>query len=347
MDKLRILVTTPHYNTQFMETFFTKRVREQLDEIGEVIYHDLDHPYTPEELRDALVDIDIAITGWGSLRFDEEVLSKANRLKIVAHTGGTVQNLVSDALYKKGVMVLSANPVYAESVAEACLCYMMCSLRSIKYFALDGPGWRGNDEDSEKGLMDRTVGIIGFGMIAKYLMKMLQPFHVTIKICSEYATPEAVAQYGATVVDLDEIFETCDIISVNEPLNPKTYHMVKEEHFKKMQDGALIVNTARGAVIDEPAMVKELQTGRIFAALDVYEVEPLPDDSPLRTLPNVLCLPHVGGPTFDRREYSTMALIRDIKKWMNGETELECQISQSYAANMTIGGYKPGMRVKY
>ena len=85
MDKLRILVTPPHYNTKFMETFFTKRVREQLDEIGEVIYHNLDHPYTKEELRDALVDIDIVITGWGSLRFDEEVLSKANKcLQIVS-----------------------------------------------------------------------------------------------------------------------------------------------------------------------------------------------------------------------------------------------------------------------
>lgn len=342
MEKLRILVTIPNYQTQMMETFFTDRVRKQLEEIGEVIYSDIDHPYTKEELRDALEGIDIAIACWGTQKYDEEVLSKADRLKIVAYAAGSVQPIVTDTIYDRGILLLGGNPVFAESVAEATLCYIMCSLRNIRYFTLNGPGWRREDEDSEKGIMDRTIGIIGFGMIAKYFCRMLKPFHVNIKICSEYATEEAAAAYGATTASLDEIFETCDIISVHEALNPKTYHMIREEHFRKMQDGALIVNTARGAVIDEEAMVRELASGRINAVLDVYEKEPLDDASPLRTMPNVLCLPHIAGPTFDRREYVMLALIRDIRKWMNGETDLECRIEKSYAANMTREGYRPG-----
>lgn len=335
MQKLKILVTIPDFQTKIMETFFTDRVRKQLDELGEVIYSNNNHPYTKEELCNALEDIDIVFAGWGTLKYDEEVLAKANKLKVVAYTGGSVHPIVTDALYDKGIVVLSGNTVFAESVAEATLCYIMCSLRNIKHFILKDSGWKEADEVSEKGIMDRTIGIVGYGMIAKFFLKMLEPFHVTKKICSSYITEEEAAKYGATVATLDEICESCDIISVHAGLNEKNYHLIKEEHFKKMKDGALIVNTARGAVIDEQAMIRELQTGRIYAALDVYEREPLPDDSPLRTMPNVHCFPHIGGPTFDRREYVTMALIKDIKKWMNGETDLECRIVKSYAANMT------------
>ncbi len=342
MSDLRILVTVPkdREDGNWMKTFITDRVKKEMEGLGEFIF--VDHALTKEELRDALVDIDIVMSGWGTLKYDEEVLSKANRLKLIAHTAGSVVPLVTDALYDKGIIVLSGNPVFAESVAEATLCYIMCSLRSIKYFTMRPDfKWRGPGEDSEKGIMDRTIGIVGFGMIAKYFLKMLEPFHVTKKIYSNYITDEEAAKYGATVATLDEIFETCDIISVHSGLNAKNWHLINEEHLKKMKDGALIVNTARGAVIDEQALIRELQTGRIFAALDVYEIEPPPEDSPLYELPNALCLPHVGGPTFDRRQFVTLALLRDIKKWLNGETDLECQIKREYAANMTKEGYKP------
>lgn len=343
MSDLKILVTVPttKENGLWMETFFTEKVRKEMEGLGEFIF--VDHDLSPEELRDALVDIDIVMTGWGTLKYDEFILSKANKLKIIAHTAGSVQPLVTEAIYEKGITLLGGNPVFAESVAEATLCYIMCSLRSIKYFIMRPEfKWRGPGEDSEKGIMDRTIGIVGYGMIAKYLLKMLQPFHVTAKIYSSYITDEEAAKYGATVATLDEIFETCDIISVHSGLNAKNWHLIKEEHLKKMKDGALIVNTARGAVIDEEALIRELQTGRIFAALDVYEIEPPPEDSPLYTLPNAFCVPHIAGPTFDRRQYVTLALLRDIKKWLNGETDVECKIELEYAKNMTVEGYKPG-----
>ena len=342
MEKLKIYVAIPRNKTLIYNRFFTEKVRNQLETLGIVTYCEQNENYTPEQLRDAIEGYDIVFCGWGTLKYDEIVLAKADSLKLIAYTGGSVAGLVSDALYEKGITLLSGNPVFAESVAECALCYMMCSLRSIKHFTIRPEyTWRRDDEDSEKGIMDRTIGIVGYGMISKYLLKMLEPFHVTKKIYSNYITDEEAAKYGATVATLDEIFETCDIISVHSGLNAKNYHLIGEDQFKKMKDGALIVNTARGAVIDEQAMIKELQTGRIYAALDVYEQEPLPEDSLLITLPNALCLPHVGGPTIDRQEYVTLKLIDDIKKWMNGESELECKIEKSYAANMTREGFKP------
>ena len=332
---MKILVTFPQGVVH--DTFFTDRSKKSLEELGEVIYNPYDRQYNKEELQEALAGVDIVMTGWGNIQLDEEVLQKADQLKIVAHTGGTVADLVSDALYQKGVTVISGNPTFAESVAESCVCYTMCALRRLEEsmkIVRDG-GWKKADYYNE-GIMDRTIGLVGFGAIAKKFAKMLTPFRVKIKVYSSYLTKEEAATYGATVASLDEIFETCNVISIHSGLNPKTYHMVKEEHFKKMKDGALIVNTARGAVLDEEALIRELQSGRILAALDVFEQEPLPLDSPLLTLKNAMLIPHMGGPTIDRREYVVFQLIEDIQSVLKGETDgVEGIITADYAKNMT------------
>ncbi len=333
---MKILVTSPVGIVK--DTFFTDRVKKALEEVGEIEYNPYDRHFTPEELRDRLEDKDVVITGWGTPMLTEEVLSKANNLKMLAHTGGSVADYAAPELYERGIIVLSGNMVFAESVAEACVCYTMASLRDItRYDAIvKAGGWQGDKPNNTKGIMDRTVGLVGFGMIAKFFAKMLQPFRCKIKIYSSYLTPEEAAQYNATVAPLDEIFETCDIISVHSAQTPKTYHLIGEQQFKKMKDGALIVNTARGSVIDEEAMIRELETGRIFAALDVYETEPLDPDSKLRSMDNVLLLPHMGGPTIDRREYVTLALIDDIKELKEGKTDgFYCQISETYSKYQT------------
>lgn len=332
---MKILVTSP--TGYVKDTFFTERSRNMLEELGEVEYNPYDRHFTPEELRDKLEGVDVLVTGWGTCALTEEVISKADKLKMVAHTGGTVATTATDAVYDRGIIVLSGNPVFAESVAESCICYAMAALRDIpKYDNLvKFGGWRDADYYNE-GIMDRTIGLVGFGMIAKFFAKMLQPFHCNIKIYSSYLTQEEAAKYNATVVPLNEIFETCDIISVHSGSNPKTFHLVGEEQLKKIRDGALLINTARGAVIDEEAMIRELETLRFKAALDVFTKEPLDPDSKLRYLPNVLAIPHMGGPTIDRREYVVMALARDIKEFKEGKKDdFYCQISAAYAKNQT------------
>lgn len=332
---MKILVTSPVGYTR--DTFFTDRSKKMLEELGEVEYNSYDRMFTPEELKDKLEGVDALITGWGTPSLTEDVLEKADQLKVVAHTGGTVASLATDTVYDRGIIVLSGNPVFAESVAESCVCYAMAALRDIPKYSnlVRAGGWR-TDDFYNAGIMDRTVGIVGFGMIAKFFAKMLQPFRCEIKIYSSYLTQEEAAKYNATVVPLNEIFETCDIISVHSGSNPKTFHLVGEEQLKKIKDGALLINTARGAVIDEEAMIRELETLRFKAALDVFTKEPLDADSKLRYLPNVLAIPHMGGPTIDRREYVTLALAKDIKEFTEGKKDgFYCQISEAYAKNQT------------
>ncbi|WP_256443672.1 NAD(P)-dependent oxidoreductase [Acetivibrio sp. MSJd-27] len=187
----------------------------------------------------------------------------------------------------------------------------------------------------KKGLWKKTIGLVGFGMIAQNLARMLQPFDVKLKIYSGYLSEKEAEKYNATVCSLEELFDTCDIISVHFGLNEKNYHLIDKTCLGRMKENALLVNTARGAVINEEDLVQELRKGKINAILDVYETEPLPMDSGLRGLPNAILVPHQGGPTTDVREMVTLALIEDIKRYAAGGRNLDHQISSEYASRMT------------
>ena len=332
---MKILVVKPT-GTETFNTFFSQRARTEIEKLGEVIYNPLGREYTREELKEALVDVDVAITGWGTTCYDEELLEKANKLKLIAHTGGSISGVVSDEVEKRGIITLSGNRLYAESVAEGALTYMLMAQRRLPEIISDmnETGWT-NGYLHTKGLKDKTIGLIGFGMIAKNLARILSVFDAKIKIYSGYLSAEEAAKYNAEVCSLDEIFETCDIISVHSGLNEKNYHLIDKKYISKMKDNSLIINTARGAVINEPDLVEELKTGRIRAVLDVYEKEPLPMDSGLRNLSNVILIPHKGGPTTDVRELVTIALCEDIKKFKEGRRDFTHEITPEYAKHMT------------
>ncbi len=332
---MKILVAKP-VGTDTFNTFFSERARKEIEKLGEVKYNTLGREFTREELKEALKDIDVAFTGWGTTSYDEEILENNTSLKLIAHTGGSVSGLLSDEISKRGITLISGNRVYAESVAEGTLTYMLMAQRRLPEIIADvnENGWP-KQYLYTKGLKEKTIGLIGFGMIAKNVARILSVFDVKIKIYSGYLSEEEAAEYNAKVCSLDEIFETCDIISVHSGLNEKNYHLIDKKYLSKMKDDALIVNTARGAVINESDLVEELKTGRIRAILDVYEKEPLPMDSGLRNLSNVILIPHKGGPTTDVRELVTIALCEDVKKFFEGSEELTHEITLEYAKHMT------------
>ncbi len=319
------------------ESFIPKHIREYAEKYFDVTYNETEVHPEKAELNKILKDYDAVITGWGTKTLDEEALSGNDRLKLMLHTGGTVGNYVDDYTYEHGVKVLSGNIMYAESVAEGTVAYMMVGLRRIPTYVqmVREGGWPSQTAVSE-GLLDRTVGIISLGTISRKVVEMLQCFRVKIKIYSSYKPEdEFMEKYNCEMASLDEIFETCDIISVHSALNDKTRGMIKKEHFEKIKDGALFMNTARGGVIDEEALIEELKKNRFNALLDVYYQEPLAEDSPLRTLPNVIPMPHMAGPTVDRREWITKALIDEAVKFFDGETESEFEITHEVSKRMT------------
>ena len=330
---MNILITQPIGEVR--RTFFTPEIVVEVEKLGTVIWNNTDRQFTKEELREKIKNIDVCLTGWGTIRFDEDVLQNSNRLKIIAHTGGSVSTLISEELYKKNIKVISGNWVYAESVAEAVIAYSLCSLRDLVFYDNEIQAGRWHEEKYyNEGILDQNFGLVGFGAVAKYLVNMLKPFRAKIKVYDPYITESVFSEFGVEKASLEEIFMNSKVISVHAANTTETYHLIDKRLLSRISDGALLVNTARGSVIDEQALSEELRTGRFKAILDVYEVEPLPMDSKLRGLKNVVLIPHMGGPTIDRRKQVTLELIKDIKNFFEKGT-LKYEINKEYAFKMT------------
>lgn len=317
------------------DTFLTEENVKLLKSLGNVKWNDIGRNYTPEELAEELVDIDVCVGCWGVGRFDEQVLAKANRLKLIAYVAGSVNYIVSDEMYARGIKIVCGNEAFAESVAEGTLGYMIAALRGIPQVVrnFDENGWP-KQYIFTGSLLDRTVGIIGLGSISRYLIGMLKPFRCKIKVFSNHTSDEEAAALGVQKASLEEIFSTCSIVSVHWARTPQNYHRINDELLSLLKPDSILVNTARGDIIDEEAMARHLQAGHFRAILDVYEKEPLPEDSPLRHLDNAILLPHRGGPTTDRRAFAARLTIDDIIRLQKGEP-LQNEISATRAEQMT------------
>ena len=156
-------------------------------------------------------------------------------------------------------------------------------------------------------LEGKTIGVLGFGRIGKEVARIIRMFNTRVIAYSRTLTPEAAAPWGAECVSFDTLLKESDLITVHVPLNANTRGLLGEKEIAAMKPGALLVNTSRGPLISEPALIRALQTGRLGGvALDVYDIEPLPMESPLRRLDNAILLPHRGYATVEilRQRYS-------------------------------------------
>lgn len=333
---MKILVTVGAGEVK--DSFFTPKAQQALAALGDVEYNDTGRQaYTKEELIEHVQDVDILVTGWRTPRIDEDVLKAANRLKIHAHTGGTMATMTCKEEYDRGIIVLSGNDIFAKSVAEGCLAYTLMSLRHMdeEVDSMKCGGWR-RTPARNSGLIEKRIGIVGYGAIAKYYIDLLKWFHPEILVASKYITPEEARQKGVKIATLEEVFETCDVVSLHAALNDENRGLITGDLLRRIRPGALFVNTARAGIVDEAAMMEELRTGRFRAVLDVYHKEPLPADSELRCMKNVLLFPHMAGPTFDMREKVTLKLAADIKAILEGKP-YEDEIPYEYAIRMTSG----------
>ncbi|MGI6537512.1 MAG: hydroxyacid dehydrogenase [Caldicoprobacterales bacterium] len=328
---MNILVTL---SESVKKTFLTEEITRRIESMGSITWNS--SILTEDDLRENIKGIDICITGWGTPRFSEKVLENADSLKLVAHTAGTVGHMVSDEFFARGIRVVSANKVFAESVAESVIGYLLTVLRDIPYYTnkMKSGGWKDPDYYN-RGLLDQEIGLIGFGEIPRYLVPMLKPFRAKIKAFDKYVDAAAMAEYGVEKAAIDEIFAACPIISVHLPATEETRHMIDKKLLESLRDDAVFINTSRGSVIDEDALLEVLKkkTG-VRAVLDVFQKEPLPDNSPFRKLDNAYLIPHMAGPTVDRRKYATMAVLDDIDNFMNNRPLIH-EISAEKASRMT------------
>ena len=315
---MKILFTTE--KGMIKNVYFPEKVIRALENIGQIIYNENTTPFSQKDLADQINDAEVCLTHWSCPPFNEEVLTNASHLKLIVHAAGSVADLVTDQVYARGIKVCSANSIMAQFVAEGVLTDILCGLRWIPQQAYDLKYqhiWKKRLVESQS-LIGAKVGLIGLGTIGKLLIRLLEPFQVQIRVYDPYLNKDSIQEFPQVeLTSLDEVLTWGDVISIHASLTPETRGLLDEQKLRLIKDGALLVNTARGAIINERALEEELRTGRIHAVLDVFETEPLPTTSPIRAFENVTLLPHIAGIT--AREQMSIAMIEEIQRFSRGE----------------------------
>lgn len=308
--------------TGLAQDIVSDRARRTLENLGAVEWNSLDRDYSAEELEILLPGADAVVTSWGSPVFTSELLAVADKLKIVGHAAGSVKNRMPKEGYDRGIVVLSAAAVIADSVAEYTLWAMLSMQRDLyPYEPLmkKEKGWKRSDMGFAHELYYKKVGIVAASMVGRRVIKLLAPFGCEVLVYDPYLNEEQSRDLGVEKATLEEIFTTCDIVSLHTPVTPETKEMVTAKHFQAMGDGTLFINTARAWVVDYKAMMAELRTGRIRAVLDVFDKEPLPEDDELRSMDNVYISPHVSGHTTESRFRLVEAIADDMQRFFTGQ----------------------------
>lgn len=260
--------------------------------------------YTSEQVAERIQGFEGLVTGWGTPRLADEVFENADKLRIIAHSAGSVKGMLAGVADKyivpRDICVFSANGAIALNVAECTIGMLIMTCRRLvdQILAIrERKVWKDGDIPSNgQYLRGSTVGIVSASKVGREVIKLLQPFGVDILVFDPYLSEWDAGRLGVRqVAVLDELFEKSDFVTVHAPNIPETQKMIGERQLKLMKDGAVLVNTSRGRVIDHEALLGEAQTGRILVTLDVTDPEPLPSDHPLRELPNVFITPHISG----------------------------------------------------
>ncbi|SDB86719.1 Phosphoglycerate dehydrogenase [Sanguibacter gelidistatuariae] len=251
-----------------------------------------------------LADIEVLVTGWGCPRVDASVLDRMPRLRSIVHSAGSVKWLLDTEVWDRGITVTSQVDANAWPVAEYTLGVILLAnksfLPSARAYAAEPATFSAAAAFPRIGGYGKRVGIIGASRIGRLVIGLLDRHHVEVLVADPFLTADEATALGVRLADVDEIVATSDVVSVHAPSLPSTRHLVDGRRLGLLRDGATLVNTSRGALLDHDALVAELARRRdvgetLNVVLDVTEPEPLPATSPLFADPWVVVTPHIAG----------------------------------------------------
>jgi len=301
--KWKVLVSAPYIQPEL------DRFRQFFDENGiEIVVPPVNERLSEEELLHWIGDIDGVVAG--DDRFTEKVLNAAPRLKVLSKWGTGIDSFDLQTCSRLGISVCNTPNAFSEPVADSVLAYVLCFARRTPWMDKDlkmgkwlkTPG---------KSLRESTLGVIGVGNVGKAVVRRAIGFGIRI-LGNDVVeiSPDFIAETGIEMVSQEDLLYQADFVSLNCDLNPTSRHLMNDAAFDMMKPNAYLINTARGSIIDEVALVRALQLDKIAGAgLDVFEVEPLPLNSPLRQMDKVLLAPHNSNSSpaaWDRVHLSTL-----------------------------------------
>lgn len=275
---------------------FDESIFKQLEAIGTVVRNTQEGAPQPETVKPVIEGADYAITSWGCPPLTQDILACAPDLKAVIHAAGTVKGIVTPELWQRGIRVSSGNGPLGVGVAETALGFTISSLKNMwRLERASRSGTYNEGRELVRELYKVTIGVIGAGKAGKHYISLLRHFDVTVLVYDPILTADQVAAMGAVKADLEQLLQISDVVSIHAPSIPETRRMFNRERLALMKDNAILINTARGSIIDEAALLDELKLGRLFACLDVTDPEQAVPGHPLRSLPNCVVTPHIAG----------------------------------------------------
>ena len=282
---MRVLVTAPYFQPVL------ERFRSRFDEYGlELVVPPVDERLEEEDLLGLIRGIDGVICG--DDRFTAKVIASADRLKVISKWGTGVDSIDAEACAARGIAVCRTPNAFSETVADTVLGYSLSFLRRLPTMdrAMKDGQWH---KFPGATLAECTFGIVGVGDVGTAVARRVAAFGAELLGTDIRPIRRQALDYGLESVELVSLLRRSDIVSLNCDLNPTSHHLIRAETLALMKPSAVLINTARGPVVREPDLVSALQRGTIGgAALDVFEDEPLPADSPLRAMEQVMLAPH-------------------------------------------------------
>ncbi|MGP4112773.1 hydroxyacid dehydrogenase [Streptomyces sp. 4N509B] len=282
------------------------------------------HELRSRAVRRRLAEVEVLVTSWGCPPLDEAVLADAPRLRAVLHAAGSVRHHVGEAVFARGALVTTAAEANAEPVAHYTLAAVLWSFKKAPFLAADARRHRADwaafrERRGELSGRDRTVALVGFSRVGRRVAALLRQLDLArVLVVDPVADPARIEAAGAEPVTLAEALPRADVLSLHAPALPATRHLIGRAELAALPPHAVLVNTARGALVDTAALEEACLSGRLHAVLDVTEPEPLPPESPLYELPNVVLTPHVAGSLGSETRRMADAALTELERYAAG-----------------------------
>ncbi len=281
-----------------------------------------------------MADVEVIFSGWGGPKLNETLLTAMPKLKAVFYGAGSIKGMVTDAFWARKIPITSSYAANAIPVAEFTLAQILFSLKAGWQCIMNARVHHKFHRPTVPGAYGSTVGLVSLGMIGRRVAQLLQPFDLNVIAFDPLITPEKAAAIPVKLASMAEIFKTSDVVSLHTPWLKETEGLINGQLISSMKQGATLINTSRGAIVNEAEMIAVLRDRPdLWVVLDVTYPEPPVADSPLWTLPNVILTPHIAGSMDNECRRMGRIVVDELKRFLKQEP-LAWSIGREQAAIM-------------